>query len=606
MTIIVIKHKRRRYCGVYHKMTAVISNAVRDLSNTLNIYTDISVLIFLFPNSYIPFLCLFYSYMHKPKTPVIVLALSNEHTEDGYLSNLTQELKDILTALEPAVQKGKCHLKIIPAATQEDITKVFQDGWYEDRIWIFHYAGHADQDELWLETATGENKSFFSLGLSRFLGVQESLKMVFLNGCATEEHAELLLEEEVPAVIATSRKIADDQALTFAKVFYQGLAGGANIEESFKEAESILLGIHGKNAFAPQTTTRSLYWADEPDQKLDLPWKLFLKEGASWFPAQWKLYYELGEQQEESVSDPEVFVGTIINNYEIIKYLGQGRLGAVYIANHTALNEERAIKLTHEIKEGYDLFKSVVLAGNKGLGSIKHPNVVEFYDVGEFDFYGQKRLYMVMELMKGDRLDKKDLMIYRENIELYLELVLQLAAGLEAAHKTTFEDEAGMPQEGIVHGNFKTKKIHFSDKGVPKITDFLFSDFSRSRKIKINTPNSVLESEVNERLDAYFPPEVLAGKSSVNKQTDIYSLGAVMFEVLTGEVIADFEFDSVDALHQHFRSRVRSIPRNIAKVIFKATHQSPELRYKSTSELIDELLQKTGLIRKIRYWFRRK
>ena len=544
--------------------------------------------------------------MQKPKTPVIVVAIANELTKEGFLSNLTIELKEILEALEPAVQKGKCHIKIIPAATQEEITAVFQDGWYENRIWIFHYAGHADQDELWLETESGENKAFFSLGLSRFLGVQKSLKMVFLNGCATEDHAELLLKEEVPAVIATSRKIADSQALTFSRVFYQGLAGGASIEESFKEAESILLGIHGEGKFKADSSTRSLYWADQPEENLDLPWKLFLKKEASWFPAQWKLYYELEPKTEEEPSDPEVFVGTIINNYEITKFLGQGRLGAVYIANHQILNEERAIKVTHRIEEGYDLFKSVVLAGNKGLSSIKHQNVVAFYDVGEFDFYGTKRIYMVMELMKGDRLDKVDWADYRQDVDLFLDLALQMAAGMEAAHKTHFEDEAGMPQEGIIHGNFKASKVYFANKGIPKINDFLFTDFSRSRKITIRIPKEVAEEEKNERLDAYFPPEVLAGKSSVNKQTDIYSLGAVMFEILTGKIIVDFQFESVDVLHQHLREQIRNIPRNISKVIFRATHKSPNLRYQTTSELIDDLLQKTGVWRKVRYWFRRK
>ena len=84
--------------------------------------------------------------MQKPTIPVIVLAFANEHTSKGFLSGLSKEMKQILKALEPAVQKGKIHIKILPAATQDEIISVFQDAWYEDRIWIFHYGGHADED----------------------------------------------------------------------------------------------------------------------------------------------------------------------------------------------------------------------------------------------------------------------------------------------------------------------------------------------------------------------------------------------------------------------------------------------------------------------------
>ena len=546
--------------------------------------------------------------MQKPTIPVIVLAFANENTSSGFLSSLSKEMKQILMALEPAVQKGKVHIKILPAATQDEIISIFQDAWYEDRIWIFHYGGHADQDELWLETSNGENKSFFADGLSQFLGVQEGLKLVFLNACATEDHATLLLKESVPAVIATSRKIADNQALEFSKVFYRGLSAGSSIDEAYKEAQATLLGIYNKSQFKLESNTRSLFWEKaEEGQKFDFPWRLFLKEGASWFPAQWKLFHELEEPEKAESVSPDVFVGTTINEtYEITKFLGQGRLGAVFIANHMSLNEERAIKVTHPITKGYDLFKSVVLAGNKGLSSIKHPNVVDFYDVGEFEFYGQKRLYMVMELMKGDRLDKADLSAYREDLDQYRELMLDLAAGLEAAHKTSFEDEAGMPREGIIHGNLKTRKLYFSDKGVPKINDFLFSDFSRSRQIKMKLPNDVIEKEKSERLELYFPPEVLEGKTGVNKQTDIFGFGSIMFEILTGENMADFDFVSVDDLDRYLGKKFRSFPKNISKVIFRATQKNPEKRYKAVSELIEDLLVKTGVVRKIKYWFRRK
>ncbi|MEM8892907.1 MAG: CHAT domain-containing protein, partial [Bacteroidota bacterium] len=254
--------------------------------------------------------------------PVIVLAYANERSEKGFLRQLTTELKAVMQALEPSVQKGRVHLKVIPAATQEEIVEVFQDEWYSNRIQIFHYGGHAAKDQLWLETEDGGNESFFSLGLAKFLGAQKGLRLVFLNGCATEEHAKLMLAEDIPAIIATSEKINDLMARRFAEVFYSGMAGGASIEESFAEAEGILLGSYGPNSFVIETGKRSLYWEEEEnEQGLDLPWKLALKEGSSWFPAQWRLFYKLDEasnEEEESI-DAKEFEGETINNYRILK-----------------------------------------------------------------------------------------------------------------------------------------------------------------------------------------------------------------------------------------------------------------------------------------------
>ena len=540
----------------------------------------------------------------KPKTPVIVLAFANERTEHGFLRQLTVEMKAVLRALEPAIQKNRCHVKIIPAATQEEIASVFQDEWYEGRIWIFHYGGHADQDELWLENESGGNESFFSIGLARFLGAQKGLKLVFLNGCATQNHADLLLKQNIPAIIATSQKINDLMATRFGDIFYRGLASGGSIEESFKEAEGILLGTHNVDTFKKQNN-RSLYW-EESEDELNLPWKLFLQKGASWFPSQWRLFHELKEPEEQETIDAEKFVGRTINNYKIEKLLGQGSVGSVFKAVHINLNEERAIKITHKVLEGYEYFKDIIYAGNKGLGSIKHPNVIEFYDVGEIELLGQKRLYMVMELVKGQRLDKIPISQLAENENKLLDFAVEVVAGLEAAHKTKFTDAAGMPREGIIHGNIKTRKILFTPEGVPKIIDFMFSDITRSSQVKLEIPEEVLQEKRGENLQKYFPPEVLRGETGVSKQSDLFGIGAVFFEVLAGKSIADFHFNSIDSLHRFVKKDRIDIPKNISKAIFKATRPSPNDRYEAAGEMIADMLESSSFWKRILYRFKRK
>ncbi len=542
----------------------------------------------------------------KPKTPVIFLAFANERSEDGFLRGLTLEMKRIMETLEPAVQKGRCHLKILPAATQAEIIEVFQDEWYQGRIWIFHYAGHAAEDQLWLEGEEGGNQAFFSQGLSRFLGAQEGLKLVFLNGCATADHARLLHESDIPAVITTHVKIRDDQAQDFAAILYQGMAGGASIDEAFEEAEGGLLGKYREEELVEGGSTRALFWSHEKaDIQKDFPWKLSYRKEEAWVPKSWRLFYELKKEENPSEVEAEAFVGETLNNMELVEVLGQGSLGVVYRAIHKNLNEERAVKITHKVLEGYEELKNVIYVGNKGLSGIDHPNVVKFYDVGEVILFGEKRLYMVMELIKGERMDKisKDYWLgEKENHFRFADVILQTASGLHAAHKTKFEDLSGMPREGIVCGNIKPRKILFTTEGVPKLIDFLFTDLSRSQNIKLQLPKSVQNIMRKERPEDFLAPEIIEGKGGVSKQGDIYALGAVFFHAITGKYRADFDFKSDKELHRFVKQQDRLFPKYLSKLIFESTYPKPSGRTSNIKDVINEVLKPAGFLKKLSYW----
>ncbi|MEL6588921.1 MAG: CHAT domain-containing protein [Bacteroidota bacterium] len=546
----------------------------------------------------------------KPPTPVAFLAFANERSHDGFLRQLTRELKAIMRTLEPAVQKDRVDLKILPAATQDEIAEVFQDEWYEKRVEIFHYGGHADEDEIWLEDEDGGNQSFFSLGLARFLGSQQGLRLVFLNACATKEHAQLLMDAGIPAVIATSRKIGDNRAQRFARYFYQGLAAGASIEEAFGEAEGLILGEEGPDIFE-KSSTRSLYWDDvDADAKFDFPWRLFIKKGAELVINEWRLFYAEKPKEVPDQVVAEAFIGQTLNNtYELVELLGQGSLGAVFKARHTSLNEFRAIKITHRVIEGYPQLKNIILAGVKGLGAIQHPNVVRFYDAGEVNLFGEKRLFMVMELVTGTRLDKIDFttILYKKSqLKSFLDLTLELCGGFAAAHNTKYEDANGVAREGIVHGNVKPRKILFTDEGIPKIIDFLFTDLTRSPDIKLDIPASVREKKRSERPEDYFPPEVISGRSGVNKLTDIYGMGAVFFEVVSGQKLGDYRFEEADELHRVVKRTVSFFPSRLSEVMFKATRPSPQDRYLTVDEMQTDILEVSSFSQKIWYNFIRK
>lgn len=529
----------------------------------------------------------------KKKIPVIVLAFANEFTTKGFLRQLTTELKLIMNALEPAVQKSRCHIRILPAATQQEIAAVFQDEWYQDRVWIFHYGGHADEDELWLEGDSGGNTPFFSLGLAKFLGAQKGLKLVFLNGCATAQHAQLMLANDIPAVVATSRKVADAQAVDFASSFYKGLASGASIQEAFNEAEGLLLGKLG-NDFGATETGRSLFWDEPigPETNKDLPWRVFTAAKNPLPLNYWRLFRELNPLIGMQPLDVNAFIGTVIDNkYKLTAFLGQGGFGVVYKALHTSLDQEVAIKITHPVLEGYDKLKNIIFSGNKGLNQLRHPNVIRFYDTGETELAGSKRIYIVMELVNGKSLDQLDLgisMLDREKIRGLLDLALQICYGLAAAHATEYQDALGISQKGIIHGNLSSQKVLFTPEGIPKIIDFLFMDLAKAPGVLFEIPEEVKIKTRGKRIEDYYPPEVLSGQTSINKQTDIYGLGTIFLEVSLRKKLHDINYASLDDLYALLKEQNSLMPRYVAKIIFKALHPDPKERYTRVEEIIND------------------
>ncbi|MEM9932519.1 MAG: protein kinase [Bacteroidota bacterium] len=536
------------------------------------------------------------------KLPVVVLAFANEFVDGKYLPSLSKEMKALLSNFESAQQRGKCFLKVIPAATADEIVEVFQDEWYQGRIRVFHYAGHADNDELWLETEDGANQSFFSIGLARFLSVQEGLRLVFLNGCATKDQGDLLVSKGIPVVIGTSREIEDAMALTFADVFYNGLAQGASIEESFQESVGNIEASIGHD-FSNHAATRGLFWEGKSEENLP-PWRLFSGEGNDFFPVQWRLFYQLTEKQKRQPIDDDDWVGKVISNYRIEEHLGTGSFGPVYKAVHVNLNQEVAIKISHEIIEGYDNLKRIIYIGNQGLKSLDHQNVVKVYDVGELEERGQKRIYIIMELVKGKSLDKLDFDIPSlkpKEWDQLVEFALHLCEGIKSAHKTDFTDIDGLPREGIIHGNLKIKKVLFTPEGVPKITGFMFTDFTRNKQIVLKIPEEVEEKSRQENLSNFFPPEVLDGSVAVNRQTDVFGLGAIFLQVVTGKPLSELEYGSEPALMNILLKRNRSFPKFLTKVIFTATHPDPSKRYESVDKMIAELLNTKGLWGKVLY-----
>lgn len=217
----------------------------------------------------------------KNNKPVIFLAFANEQGGQGmqgYLRKLPEELRLLEGIIGRAGDKGLCEVVIKTNATLEQILDVFQSAEYRDRIAIFHYGGHASRTGLYLESSDGHAHEASAEGLAEFLGQQDGLELVFLNGCSTQSQARGLLDANVSAVVATSQAIDDAVATAFAGHFYNGLAGGASLRVAFNEAESAVVSDRGADT---HKLYRHIGGAEEREFIADdFPWHLFIRPGA--------------------------------------------------------------------------------------------------------------------------------------------------------------------------------------------------------------------------------------------------------------------------------------------------------------------------------------
>ncbi len=257
------------------------------------------------------------------------------------------------------------------------------------------------------------------------------------------------------------------------------------------------------------------------------------------------------------------------NRYEIISKIGSGGMSDVYKAKCHKLNRFVAIKVLKPEYASDQGFVSKFRMEAQSAACLSHPNIVGIYDVGEEN----GTYYIVMELIDGITLKKyierKKKLEIRESIEV----AMQVARGLEAAHR-----------EHIVHRDIKPQNIMITREGKVKVTDFGIARAASSQTISSNTMGSV----------HYISPEQARG-GYCDERSDIYSLGITLYEMLTGRV--PFEGDSTVAVAlQHIQGEMVPpreyeplIPVSLEKIILKCTQKKPERRYATATELIEDL-----------------
>ncbi len=262
----------------------------------------------------------------------------------------------------------------------------------------------------------------------------------------------------------------------------------------------------------------------------------------------------------------------INDRYEIIKSIGEGGMANVYLAHDVILDRDVAIKVLRGDLAGDDKFVRRFQREALAASSLSHPNIVEMYDVGE----DNGTYYIVMEYINGKTL--KQLIKKRGALSLSecVDIMLQLTDGVDHAHASY-----------IIHRDLKPQNIMIEDSGAVKITDFGIA--MALNNTQLTQTNSVMGSV------HYLPPEQASGKGATVK-SDIYSLGIMFFELLTGTL--PFKGDNaVEIAFKQIKDDIPSvreinpaIPQSIENIVLRATAKNPKNRYSSAKEMHDDLL----------------
>jgi len=253
--------------------------------------------------------------------------------------------------------------------------------------------------------------------------------------------------------------------------------------------------------------------------------------------------------------------------YRIERALGHGGMAVVYLAYDEELHRQVAVKVLAGHLAGDDNFRARFLQESKLASRLSHPNVVQVYDAGETD--GSP--YIVMEYVPGDTAGQRGKLSHADAVPL----ALQACAGLQHAHDA-----------GLVHRDIKPANLLVRNDDVLKVADF---GIARAAELTRLTQHGTVLGTA-----AYLSPEQAAGEE-VTTATDIYSLGAVVYELLTGR--APYEFESLaelaaqqgDGVITPLRDLEPSVPEAIEAAVMHALAREPRFRPSSAADFAHEL-----------------
>jgi serine/threonine-protein kinase len=378
------------------------------------------------------------------------------------------------------------------------------------------------------------------------------------------------------------------------------LAGLAGVEDSFRpRPPSPTRAAPSLPPTAPEATLAPAFGMDAPSVHLLREQSLIEFEGReSIVPATGADGGPYTMAPEEGSAAGAVPLPTEIPGYEILKELGRGGMGAVYMARQVALNRIVAIKIILSARHAGESERRRFRREALAIAGLQHPNILQVYELGEHE--GMP--FLVMEYCPGGSLARRLGGTPLASGEA-AKLVRTLALAMQAAHS-----------QGIVHRDLKPGNVLLAAEGTPKITDFglakrldVVSDLTAEGDI-LGTPS-------------YMTPEQALGKTDIGPATDVYALGAILYEMLTGRppFRADTAFHTITQVVSDDPAPPRqlnpAVPRDLETICLKCLQKDPARRYASAADLAADLdrclegvpirARSAGSLERARKWARR-
>jgi serine/threonine-protein kinase len=270
--------------------------------------------------------------------------------------------------------------------------------------------------------------------------------------------------------------------------------------------------------------------------------------------------------------------GKTIGKYRIIKRLGRGGMATVYKAYHPGLDRFVAIKTLHShLYEGQNFLERFQQEA-KAVAALRHQNIVQVFD---FDVHDET-YYMVMEFISAGTLKAK-MQEYSVDgntlpINEAVEIIRQVSSALNYAH-----------ENGMIHRDVKPSNVLLNEKGEALLTDFGIARLLSKESSNLTATGALVGTP------AYISPEQGKGERELTPASDIYSLGVIFYELLTGQV--PFDADTpIAIIHKHIHEPLPfphqinpDLPTPLERVILKALAKDPEDRYQTTREMMDAI-----------------
>lgn len=275
--------------------------------------------------------------------------------------------------------------------------------------------------------------------------------------------------------------------------------------------------------------------------------------------------------QPERITDSNGFLRQRIGRYELLEEIARGGMGIVYKARQIGLNRIVAIKSIRSANAS-EAERSRFRLEAESAAKLHHPNIVQVYDVGQYNGID----FISMEFVAGGSLDKR---LHDESFSIHgtAKLIATVATAIHFAH-----------QRGIVHRDLKPGNI-LLENDVPKIGDFGLAKRMECLDAQTQT-GAVLGTP------SYMSPEQAAGKlDEIKPPTDIYALGAILYEMLAGRppFVGETPLETIDMIREREpvppSSLVPNLPRDLETICLKCLSKEPTRRYESAQELADDL-----------------